>query len=374
MKKKTSQTNLEGDFKTLKEKYNKNKQNKTSNAKIPEHKTKSVDNKNSGSSNNKDDKFFKFKDMSKLIVNKIDDILLGSGNSLSILNSDFLLDSTKDILSQLDSKPKLSDNVISNPLPIVTETRASEEKRSDKGFTKSNTLINKEISSKNALNNKTNDKGSNIVNKNPILTKYNTAEGIKASMTTLDKETGNISKGLKGKNTFMTDLDLIANEEKQAHDDYHKFSDKKINDILSTLNELDDEFKDADDPDLESDFKKDVTDIKKLFDELDSVKQGKKEEFDELQYLIKLVNNTQTSVERHMKGVNNLYSNKISEANVNKDDFSDESEEEENTQNKNSDILEFRQKNISKIKNNIFNIQDNVFSFYDHLKRNFKVK
>jgi hypothetical protein len=318
MKKKNS-SSAKDELKVLKEKYQK---------------SKSVTEPQKSTGNG--DKFFKFQNMSKLIVNKIDDIL--GSNSQNILNNDFFVDSTKDIISQLETNLKQTEIEPYFDTPLVSEKRNPQRKQSEKS------TILKPVVSK-----KPTEKPSQIEKS--------------SSNTDLPTKPQSRTESIKTapKNTFMTDVEIIANQ--RASEDYQKYHDNKIKEVLSTLDDLDDEF--TGDSELEDDFKKDVCDIKKLFNELDSLKKDKQDEFDELQYLIKLVNNTQDSVDRHIKGVNSIYKIQVDKNNEDSDYMTD---------NANDEVFYPREKNISKIKNNIFNIQDNVFSFYDNMKKNMKIK
>jgi hypothetical protein len=394
-KKKAS--SVQDELKMLKDKYQKKKQ--TNKEEI--NTTNNTNNKTNG----EDNRHFKFKNMSNLIFNKIDDIL--GQNSHNILNNDFFIDSTKDIISQLESSIKSTDYEpildISTPSAVTTiekrklDRRPPSEKNieesvksttnaSAKELPKMRTEMPKDIPK--SIKPVTTKEQPKIINPNDNNKNNNTKAAVLRQLSFGGIENNHIkvepikkeaeakkeegAKQFSDKNTFMTDLDLIAREEQRAHDDYQRYHDKKIKDVLSTLDELDDEFTSGElgDPDLDREFRKEVTDIKKLFDELDTVKKDKKEEFDELQYLIKMVNNTQNSVERHIKGVSNVYSTKPSTNKLNTVDEDDD----DDYYTANNDIIISREKNISKIKNNIFNIQDNVFSFYDNFKKNFKIK
>ena len=110
------------------------------------------------------------------------------------------------------------------------------------------------------------------------------------------------------------------------------------------------------------------TDIfKDMIEEVDMYKKNITDEFDELQYLIKYVKNTNKKVDRHMKGINNLYEQaKIKKNNKLIDlDYSFDS----NNENSNNYRV-YKERNLNKIKDNLLGITGNVISYHQDLRKN----
>ena len=104
-----------------------------------------------------------------------------------------------------------------------------------------------------------------------------------------------------------------------------------------------------------------------MIEEVDMYKKNITDEFDELQYLIKYVKNTNKKVDRHMKGINNLYEQaKIKKNNKLIDlDYSFDS----NNENSNNYRV-YKERNLNKIKDNLLGITGNVISYHQDLRKN----
>ena len=152
----------------------------------------------------------------------------------------------------------------------------------------------------------------------------------------------------KTKKAFLTDVEIIN---KLKHD---IFSDSFENDMNSVgkLNKRE--------INVDNDFRN-------LINEVDTYKHNVQSEFDELQYLIKYVKNTNKKVSKHMAGVKNLF--KETKIKKNKPVFDEFDHEEENFYENNKNEVYDKEKNLGRVKENIFNIQGKVISFHQDFSK-----
>jgi len=145
----------------------------------------------------------------------------------------------------------------------------------------------------------------------------------------------------KNKRAFLTDVDIINQLKNDIFSD--SFEDMNIQSTKKKFN-------------VDSEFRN-------LINEVDAYKQNVKDEFDELQYLIKYVKDTKNKVTKHMSGVKNLFkeSNIRKKKGAKEDDYEYDSD---NSYDGNKNSVYDKEKNLGKVKDNLFNIQDKVISFH----------
>jgi len=334
--------------------------------------------------------------MSKLIVNKIDDIL-GSYSTNGYASSS--IGNYSDTLG-------MSKNILNN---IEANLHFAEE----------NELMSK-LSSKNSLNNKSNSDiptdsiySSTSANSNTKRKKINSPQKIQIENSSnpklkINHENRDFEKSDKQKNEINQILNEIKKEKINTKTNDNKkninsvkkdkFSDKtnkkkeiqnkKLNNVFMTKVEIEGEVKSSseeetkipyeeddlldssdDDFKINPELKKEMNDFKNLLTEINDLKKGMKNEFDELQYLIKYVDRTSNRVNRHFNGISNLFQqsgikpktdnvlHKLrEEAEENDDEFDDEYDRKNNIYNK--------EKNMNRIKDNLIHLQDNFIGYY----------
>jgi hypothetical protein len=163
----------------------------------------------------------------------------------------------------------------------------------------------------------------------------------------------------------MTNVDIVDTERER--------NDKQNKEVLYNIDDLDNFFDDSTISDSENlEHKKDMLDFKNLIAEVDDFKRGMREEYDELQYLIKFVENTSTKINRHKYGVSNLF-NQSGLKTVNKLNYDlDEHENSDNDTGKDINQIYNKMKNLNKVKDNLFKIQDNVISYHQNFGEKMK--
>jgi hypothetical protein len=122
---------------------------------------------------------------------------------------------------------------------------------------------------------------------------------------------------------------------------------------------------------------KKVDDFRYMIEEIESLKQGAKNEYDELQYLIKYVGKASTRVNRHMYGVSNLFKESgintktANKKNINKFIENSDDDNSDNNSNRNYELYN-KEKNMGRIKDNLINMQDNFIGFYKNFDSKMK--
>ena len=126
-------------------------------------------------------------------------------------------------------------------------------------------------------------------------------------------------KVYKGKKDgFLTGVGLI--KQKKDNSRTNKFlaeNDEEIKKMLNNIDEIDDFIKDPKkdknaylfegSPDYKNKMEKNRLDFEELIREIDGYKKEMKEEFDEIQYLIKFTNNTEKLINRHKNVINGIF-------------------------------------------------------------------
>jgi hypothetical protein len=187
-----------------------------------------------------------------------------------------------------------------------------------------------------------------------ILNKANELINNNEKILDLNKSYEEIEEELKGNSNsdnkkgdlFLTDLELIKQRKQQEEEN---------------VSLLDDSSK------KESSYiKQDFTSFKNMLEEIENAKKQIQSEYDELNYLIKYVKDTKTSVKRHMSGVksviNKVGANKFIRSRASFDDSVDEKAYKETGYDKT--------KQISKITNKLYGITSNVIGFHKNLSQN----
>lgn len=266
----------------------------------------------------------KFQSMSKLIVSKIDDLLEqypnGKAASNSILPYADVYSNAKNLISNLDEK--------NLKLDLDLEENTSAEK-----FAKEK---EKEIS-----------------------------KPKKKKKPTAGK-----------KDTFMTNIELEENIQPPVKQTsrYIEEQDKKIKEMIDDFDDIDNFLNEDEERDYLSshpEHRDEVMYFKNLINEVDSYRKNVKEEYDELQYLIKFVEDTRGRLNRHKNGVSNLFNQIGIKSGVkNKESSDDEDDRKEPVYYDEGNYD--RRKNISKVKDNLINLQGRVINYYQNFNENMK--
>jgi hypothetical protein len=357
-------------------------------------------------------KFSKFHNISKLIVGKVDDILgsynapipgyasatkntysESSGLSKNILenkelNFKFKSDSPNKEGIDINSKVNNRDNKTINKdilseksLPSVSTHSSKRENNiksikekiiRDKKTIKSNNNTN--YSKTNNFNNQNIEKNDNkeykeeMCKQNKILENKNKHKEIKHKDKHKVKDRNEQNDNKKNqKDVFMTKVGIEGKIRSSSSENEEKINYEE--DLLESS---------SDEECIKTNLEpKKVDDFRNMIEEIEYLKQGAKNEFDELQYLINYVGKASTRVNRHIYGVSNLFkesglnSNKENRKNLNKYmEDSDDNNSERNT-NKNYGIYD-KEKNMGKIKDNLINMQDNFIGFYKNFDSKMK--
>jgi len=337
----------------------------------------------------KEKKFFKFQNMSKLIVNKIDDILgsystpgyasssignysdtLGlSKNILNNIESNLYMAEENELLNKFSSKNLLSKNSKSTN---ITNDNVSQN-------TPSNSLIRKKINSaknfKNELNNNNQTDYNKIKDEKNKENNEKQKKEINEIVNEIEKE-----KSKKSKNSQIENAKKSNTKNPKNHKENNS---KNKKDVFMTKVEIEGEIKSSSEDDQkipyteddlfdssDEDFKvnpelsKEINDFKYMMSEINDLKKGMQNEFDELQYLIKYVDGTSTRVNRHMNGISNLFQQSGLKPKSDKylHKLQEDSEESDNG-NDHKNIYN-KAKNMERIKDNLINLQDNFIGYY----------
>ena len=234
-------------------------------------------------------------------------------------------------------------------------------------------------------------------------------------------------KVYKGKKDgFLTGVGLI--KQKKDNSRTNKFlaeNDEEIKKMLNNIDEIDDFIKDPKkdknaylfegSPDYKNKMEKNRLDFEELIREIDGYKKEMKEEFDEIQYLIKFTNNTEKLINRHKNVINGIFKgaglskhiikddkkskdgknvkqkrNKSQSSNriqgylniVKEVDDMDKINDEESYEDYDDEFLAtsvselnvvfYKMKKINQIKDNLTNIQDDCLGYHERLKDRLK--
>jgi hypothetical protein len=196
-----------------------------------------------------------------------------------------------------------------------------------------------------------------------------------ASLPSKDQEKKKKKKLAKigEKDTFMTDVGIEGETKVQSK--YIQENDKKIRDMLNEIDDIDKLLQDDEEKEYlaeNPEHRGEVEYFKNLIAEVDSYKRNMKEELDELQYLIKFVDQTKGRINRHKYGVSNMFKETGLQANnKNKLEESDPEDSDEHVYYNQAGMYD-KTKNLSKIKNNLFNLQGNVLNYYHNFNDKMK--
>jgi len=404
---------------------------------IKDEKTEKTEKKNYKDADKaKDKKFFRFQNMSKLIVNKIDDILgcysnpgqasLGlSKNILNNIEMNLLMAEENELKNNAlmgiykhsnydKDKDKDNDDDNKNYINSLPLSANTNRRRLPSAKSTSNTSNLKEINTNNNKNKKTNNKkefkedkfntknkkinnkkdfkedkiNSNKNNKenennednyndtktkmavNMIINQVKRDEEKEKKLKKKNKEKNKVDKKKMireiNKDVFMTKIDIEGK---------NKSSSSSSELELKKLPEEEDLF-DSSDEDIKGNpvLEKEMRDFRNMMEEIESLKQGNKYEFDELQYLISYVEGTNTRINRHMNGVSNLFKESGIKPKGKKvlEKLSEESGSDEEYYRKGESNLYDKDKNMGKIKDNLINLQDNFICYYKNFHNEMK--
>ena len=200
--------------------------------------------------------------------------------------------------------------------------------------------------------NRFNDISKNIINKaNDLINKHDKILDLSKSYEQLEESIiiePDVNKR-KAKDTFITEIDF----ERKA-----KIEEKPI--LFEKLEETGSS--------KENNYiKNDFSNFKNMLNEIENAKKQIQSEYDDLNYLIKYVKDTKTSVKRHISGVKSIINktgaNKYLKPVIKLDNsFEGKAKKEHKVFDKN--------KQISKITNNLFGITNNVIGFHKTLSQN----
>jgi len=154
-----------------------------------------------------------------------------------------------------------------------------------------------------------------------------------------------LSENKNKKNTFITDVELL----KMEKENQLKYNLTDLPDIPSGDEDL---------------LRKEHMEFREMLNEIESCRRQVKNEFDELEYLIKYVKDTKSNVKKHINGVSNVYSKvgmkqKGFSNNVNDSD-SDSGEE---------GMFYNKEKNINKIQDKLIKITSNVIGYHQEVTK-----
>jgi hypothetical protein len=294
----------------------------------------------------KNSKQFKFQNMSKLIVGKIDEILkeqpLKSGSLSSHSNKAFQ-NNEFDILA---SYPNLREDLI----PKIKNNFSTNEESEISSF---------EFKKKLELN------PDNL-----------NGETDKNRTQKRNKSLKNPKRSKNKKETFMTNVEIEGGENnlepKKTKSKYMEEQDKHVRELLDNIDDSDgilDEKEEKEYLRRNPERRDEVMQIKNLIKEVDDYKQSLKDEFDELQFLIKFVDETSDRINRHKQGVSKIFKR----AGIKTKTDIDLPEEKEISEEKTyftSDGVYDTKKNMNVVKSNLNRIYDSMLGFYAKLNTN----
>lgn len=341
----------------------------------------------------KEKKFFKFQNMSKLIVNKIDDIL-GSYStpgyaSSSISNYSDTLGLSKNILNNIETNLQIAEenellrklaskNAKYTSIPMdsvysnASGSSTSRKKLSSAGNLKKNlseNIKNKDnndfkIDKKENKDFEKSEKQAKEINKiiSEIQKEKAQQKGKSGASDIKDKK----SKGKKKsenkaknrKDVFMTKVEIEgeikSSSEEEEVENKMKFEEEDL------FDSSDEDIK------VNPELRKEMNDFRNMINEINDLKRGMQTEFDELQFLIKYVDGTSTRVNRHMNGISNLFQQsglKPKSDNILHRLREDPEESADDLDGKNNNFYD-KVKNMDRIKDNLIHLQDNFIGYY----------
>ena len=310
-----------------------------------------------------------FADINKLLMSKIDDMLLHYKGYENLVPQIDVSISTKD-KSEINKQDEIIENIKEENLP--------------------------------SLNIKNNERPISVDRNKKILPKVKT------------KKNQNKIKNPLIEGGFLTDVGLIKplkNKHKKTNERQNKFlakTDEEINEVLRNIDDIDNMFTNRNyndnsfegSPDFIRRMEKDKKDFQDLLRDIDSYKNNIKEDFDEIKYLIKFTDNTEKLIQRHknvigsiFKGAGlktkkldddnqrNLSEEKIYQKKIDESDYESDDDEYQiynNTEKfvdnsiKELNKVFYKMKKINKIKDNLCSIQDDCLDYHEKLKENMK--
>ena len=228
----------------------------------------------------------------------------------------------------------------------------------------------------------------------------------------------------KYKDGFLTGVGLIKTKKEQRQNKFMIQNDEEINAMLNNIDEIDNFIKNPEkgkdshlfegSPDYRDRMAKSKHDFEELIKEIDGYKKEIKEDFDEIQYLIKFTNNTEKLITRHKNVINGIFKGAgLSKQNIddklkdnnNKnikrnrsqskskiqgyldivkevDKMDQENAEDEDIEDYDDEFLTtsvsqlngvfYKMKKINQIKDNLCNIQDDCLGYHEKLKNTLK--
>ena len=312
-----------------------------------------------------------FADINKLLMSKIDDMLLHYKGYENLVPQIDVSISTKD-KSEINKQDEIVENIKEENLP--------------------------------SLNIKNNERPISVDRNKKILPKVKTKKQIKK----------NTIKNPLIEGGFLTDVHLtkaLKNKSKKNNERQNKFlakTDEEINEVLRNIDDIDNMFTNRNyndnsfegSPDFIRRMEKDKKDFQDLLRDIDSYKNNIKEDFDEIKYLIKFTDNTEKLIQRHknvigsiFKGAGlktkkldddnqrNLSEEKIYQKKIDESDYESDDDEYQiynNTEKfvdnsiKELNKVFYKMKKINKIKDNLCSIQDDCLDYHEKLKENMK--
>ena len=310
-----------------------------------------------------------FADINKLLMSKIDDMLLHYKGYENLVPQIDVSISTKD-KSEINKQDEIIENIKEENLP--------------------------------SLNIKNNERPISVDRNKKILPKVKT------------KKKQNKIKNPLIEGGFLTDVHLtkaLKNKSKKNNERQNKFlakTDEEINEVLRNIDDIDNMFTNRNyndnsfegSPDFIRRMEKDKKDFQDLLRDIDSYKNNIKEDFDEIKYLIKFTDNTEKLIQRHknvigsiFKGAGlktkkldddnqrNLSEEKIYQKKIDESDYESDDDEYQiynNTEKfvdnsiKELNKVFYKMKKINKIKDNLCSIQDDCLDYHEKLKENMK--
>ena len=310
-----------------------------------------------------------FADINKLLMSKIDDMLLHYKGYENLVPQIDVSISTKD-KSEINKQDEIVENIKEENLP--------------------------------SLNIKNNERPISVDRNKKILPKVKT------------KKKQNKIKNPFIEGGFLTDVHLtkaLKNKSKKNNERQNKFlakTDEEINEVLRNIDDIDNMFTNRNyndnsfegSPDFIRRMEKDKKDFQDLLRDIDSYKNNIKEDFDEIKYLIKFTDNTEKLIQRHknvigsiFKGAGlktkkldddnqrNLSEEKIYQKKIDESDYESDDDEYQIYNNTEKFVdnsihelnkVFYKMKKINKIKDNLCSIQDDCLDYHEKLKENMK--
>ena len=216
---------------------------------------------------------------------------------------------------------------------------------------------------------------------------------------------------------FLTDVGLIKplkNKRKKTNERQNKFlakTDEEINEVLRNIDDIDNMFTKKNinndtfegSPEFLRRMEKDKKDFQDLLKDIDSYKNEMKEDFDEIKYLIKFTDNTEKLITRHKNVIGSIFKgaglktknfddDKRSNSGEKDDDDDDKKKISEESDESDDDYYQmynntdnfvdnsihelnkvfYKMKKINQIKDNLCSIQDDCLDYHEKLKENMK--